>query len=311
MGHYVQHANSFAGYPVLEWNPSITTVENPSETAIAIRIGWDESNSGQSWVDRFNTLLKHNFASQIPALIIGAWSFEYDSSIESVIAEVIAKHESLPNLKAIFVADLISEEQEISWINQGDLSPLLKAFPDLEHLAIRGGDGLKLGNMDMPKLKSLRIETGGMDRSVVHSIGSATLPELESLVLWLGDDGYGATTTIPDLQPFYECANMPKIKHLGLCNSRIADEIAVFMATAPVLQRLDILELSMGTLGDEGGLALLTSPYIRSLKKLDLHFHFMSDAMQKKILDLQDLGIQVNVDHQNVAGNWRFVAVSE
>lgn len=311
MDDYVQHVNTFAGYQVLEWKPSITSIEKPSETAIAIRLGWDEIDEGHSWLGRFEALIKLDFAKEIPALIIGAWSFEYESTIDPIVAEIVAKREELPNLKAIFVGDIISEEQEISWINQGDLSPLLKALPDLEHLAIRGGNSLQLGNVDLPKLKSLRIETGGLDVSVVQSIGAANLPELETLVLWLGTQEYGATTTIPDLQPFYECANMPKLKYLGLCNSEIQDDVAVFMATAPVLQRLDSLDLSMGRLTDDGGLALLTSPHIRNLKKLDLHFHFMSDAMMKKILDLQDLALQVNVDHQNAEGNWRFVAVSE
>jgi hypothetical protein len=91
----------------------------------------------------------------------------------------------------------------------------------------------------------------------------------------------------------------------------MADQVAEFIATAPVLQRLDTLDLSLGVLTDEGALALLTSPYIRSLKKLDLHYHFCSEGMVKKLQELAQEDIEVDVSDRQRDRDWRFVAVGE
>jgi hypothetical protein len=127
----------------------------------------------------------------------------------------------------------------------------------------------------------------------------------------LGTANYGATVTIADLGRFYDCAGKPKLVYLGLCDSEIADAVAEFMATAPVLERLEILDMSLGTLTDEGALALLTSPYIHKLKKLDLHYHFCSEGMVNKLKELEQEGMQVDVSEVQRERDWRFVAVGE
>lgn len=307
-----KHLTEFAGYPLLEWTPDLETVSNPSGVAFTLRLTWQEPGGGGTavWVQKFTTLLSRPYASEIEALVVGMWG--WDESVDRVVEAIAASREKLPNLKAIFVGDITYEENEISWINQGDLAPLLRAFPTLEHFGARGSDNLKLGDIDMPKLKSLRIETGGMNLSIIETILKAKLPELETLVLWLGSPDYGATFTLDDLKPFYDPKQFPNLKHLGLCNSEIADAIAIFMATAPLLQRLDVLDLSMGTLSDEGALALLTSPHIKSLKKLDIHYHFCSDAMVSKLRDLKTVGVEVDIsDGQFAEDGWRFIMVGE
>ena len=69
----------------------------------------------------------------------------------------------------------------------------------------------------------------------------------------------------------------------------------------------------MGTLGDKGAEALLNSTAIRSLRKLDLHYHFMSP---KTAARFGSLGIEVDVSDQQSADSYdgeehRYVAVSE
>jgi hypothetical protein len=63
---------------------------------------------------------------------------------------------------------------------------------------------------------------------------------------------------------------MPRLRHLALCNSVIGDEIAAAAAAAPVVARLEVLGLSMGTLGDAGAEALLGGQPLTHLTKLDL-----------------------------------------
>lgn len=310
MGIY-GHLTTFAGYPLLEWTPDLATVDNPAKVAFAVRLSWEDYKGGtKQLTDRFATLLSRPYAAQIEALVIGSWG--YDSGPDDLIKTMVATASKLPNLKALFVGDIHAEESEISWINQGFLGPLWPAFPTLEHLGIRGGDKLDLGKIVLPNLKSLRIETGGLKRGVVQAIGRADWPALEELVLWLGTENYGATTRVEDLKPFYQAAKMPRLKYLGLCNSDITDEIAVYMATAPLLQRLEVLDLSMGTLSDEGALALLTSPHIKHLRQLDLHHHFLSDAMMRMLAALKNDHVAVDLSEaQEMDDDWRFVAVSE
>lgn len=64
-----------------------------------------------------------------------------------------------------------------------------------------------------------------------------------------------------------------------------------------------------GTLGDEGGQALLDRPAITNLKKLDLHHHYLSDEMRKRF---QSLPIEVDVSGQESEDDYgRYVAVGE
>lgn len=305
-----QHPTEFAGFPVIEWSDDLPPPADPSRVAIAVRADWEDQDKGILWADKFKALLASGFAEQIPALLVGVWSFEYEDTAAPLVEVLVANRDRLPNLKALYIGDIVQEEQEISWIRQDDLSPLWTAFPNLETLSIRGGDKLKIDPLKLPYLKTLRIETGGMDKSVVRAVVEAGLPSLETLVLWLGTGDYGANTTIGDLQPFYHCRWLPKLKTLGLCNSDYEDEIAVLMSTAAALDQLDTLDLSMGRLTDDGALALLTSPDISKLKKLIIHFHFCTEAMVKKLREREGVEV-VMEDSQAPDREWRFVAVSE
>jgi urease alpha subunit len=83
------------------------------------------------------------------------------------------------------------------------------------------------------------------------------------------------------------------LKYLGLRDSEIADEIAKTIANADILDQLDTLDLSLGTLTDVGAKAFLSSEKIKNLKKLDLHYHFMSPDMVKQ---LRKTGVTINAE---------------
>ena len=88
---------------------------------------------------------------------------------------------------------------------------------------------------------------------------------------------------------------------------------ALRVAGAPVLERLRVLDLSLGTLGDDGAAALLASPLVAQLDKLDIHHHYCSDEMMAR---LQAIGIEVDVSEREQEEEWdgerhRYVAVSE
>ena len=307
------HETTFITYDVVDWQAGLSAPANLAQTAIAVRLTWDDEDQNQTWVQKFEEFLAADWAAQIPAFIVGHWTRDYGDDVSGIVAALVQHKQKLPNLRALFIGDIESEENEISWIEQSDLSALWPAFPHLEHLKIRGGNGLRLGALNLPRLQSLRIESGGLPGRVVREIGEATLPELRSLVLWLGEAHYGATTSLDDLQGYYHGNGWPKLTTLGLCNSDIQDQIAEFMATAPILQRLETLDLSMGTLSDEGALALLSSPYVRSLQKLILNHHFCSEAMMTRLREVFGaVGVALDLTAAQEGGpDDRFVEVGE
>jgi hypothetical protein len=308
-----EHATQFAGKPVADWDPQ-TGLRDPQGTIYRISLSWDESEAGEAWTDRFAVFLDDPNVDRIPGIVVGAWAFGgREDTSERVVEALVAARGRLPSLRAIFLGDIISEESEISWINQSDVSPLFDAFPLLEHVCVRGGNGLALGTLRHDRLKSLVVQSGGLDARVVREVGAAQLPELERLELWLGVEAYGGTTTVDDLEPILAGTPFPKLRYLGLRDSEIADGIAAAVARAPVLERIRVLDLSLGTLGDEGAAALLASPAVARLERLDLHHHYCSEAMRAR---LQALPIEVDVSDRQEEDvhdgeRYRYVAVSE
>ena len=198
----------------------------------------------------------------------------------------------------------------MSWINQTDLAPLLNAFPDLQLLRARGGTGLKFTPLQHAKLRGLALETGGMDASVLRGVCSSQFDGLEHLELWLGTEEYGATVRIEDLQPLLSGELFPNLKYLGLRNSDIADQIAAVVVNSPLVQRIETLDLSLGTLSDEGGEALLHLKDSK-LKKLNLHYHYLSAEMVKRLRALPFVVDATTPSDMDTDEDFRFVAVGE
>lgn len=257
-------------------------VTNFSGTAIRLRCAYDEDHTLQSLLTE---LLAQPGIEDLEALIFGVW-MEGGEAIEvspdPAIELLVAEKDKLPNLKALFVGDIVSEENEISWIEQGDMSPLWAAFPVLEHFRARGGGGLKLGKIVHDRLETLIIETGGMNKNLVAEVMESQAP-LSHLELWLGDEGYGDTTSLSDFDALFDGEVFPDLKSLSLNNSTYQDDLAAAAADSVVVDRLDQLALSMGALSDKGGRALLNSDRLAHLKTLDLTYHFLSDEMQRAL----------------------------
>jgi hypothetical protein len=237
--------------------------------------------------------------------------FDDQATAARVVEALVAARDRLPQLRAIFFGDITYEECEISWIQNTDVSPLFDAYPALEHFAVRGANGLRLGALRHDRLRSLAVQSGGLDATITREIIAAELPALDQLELWLGTADYGGTTPLEDLAPILSGARFPRLTYLGLRDSEVADAIAGAVANAPVLDQLRILDLSLGTLGDEGAVALLANPALARLEKLDIHYHYCSPQMVER---LQALGIEVDAsDPQNESDydGDRYVSVSE
>jgi hypothetical protein len=288
-------------------------VEDPEGTIYRIGISWHDVQDGATWRARFTEFLRDPRAPEVSGLVVGAWSD--DSSVDSsaVVEALIEASTRLPRLAALFLGEIVQEECEISWIQQCDVSPLLRAYPGLKYFWVRGADGLEFRSLRHEGLTHLAVESGGLGREQVHQLLTAHLPSLEHLELWLGVEDYGGNTTLEDLAPLLTGGLFPKLQYLGLRDSEIADDIAGAVALSPLLDRIRVLDLSLGTLTDLGARALLESPGVRRLEKLDLHHHYCSEEMMEA---LQELPIEVDVEELQEPDDWgeelhRYVAVSE
>ncbi|MFI6283993.1 STM4015 family protein [Streptomyces sp. NPDC051018] len=312
------HLQELYGLPVFDFPDAGEPVRLPAAESVAWRIAVESYDSDEQWQEAFARFLTAVDTSGVRALIVGAWSDAYDNGPEPVVSAITAARDRLPALRAVFVGDITYEECEISWINQGLVSPLLDAFPELEEFGVRGGQGLGFESVRHGKLRSLRVETGGLGAEVVRGIAASDLPALERLDIWLGSSGYGADADVSDLEPILTGTRLPGLTYLGLRNSDIQDRIAEAVSGAPVVARLETLDLSMGTLSDEGAEALLNGQPLTHLRKLDLHHHFLDGPMVERLTAaFKETGVEVDLDDPQLAESlddgWdhRYTAVAE
>ncbi|MFF8690815.1 STM4015 family protein [Streptomyces sp. NPDC015144] len=290
----IDHPETFHGLPV-------HTFPRPGESSggvlpEAAAVAWRLESAWQGDLT-FEALWRHFTGTvdttRVRALVIGAWWQEEYASFTPVVELLAADADRFPALRALFLADVVSEECELSWLEMCDITPVVEAFGQLEELVVRGcgqqyGErtSLALRPVRHKALKTLRFESGGLPAPVVRAVGASELPALERLELWLGVEEYGGDAGVADLAPFLSGAGFPALRHLGLQNSEIQDEIAAAVASAPVVAQLESLALSMGTLGDEGAEALLRGQPLTHLASLDLHHHYMSEPLVERLREL-------------------------
>ncbi|MEV6750925.1 STM4015 family protein [Streptomyces sp. NPDC051214] len=279
--------------------------ELPPADSVAWRIAVDAYDSEEPWEAACARFTEAVDIARVRAIIVGAWSDADEHGPGEVIAALVGASERMPALRALFLGDIDSDECEISYIKQSCVTPLLDAFPELEEFAVRGSAGLAFPAVRHARLRSLTCETGGLPAKVVRGIAASDLPALEQLNLWLGTPEFGCDATVSDLEPFFTGARLPRLRQLALSHSGIQDEIAAAMASAPVVARLEGLDLSMGTLRDTGASALLTGQPLTHLKKFDAHHNFLSEALRTRLREsLEAAGVEVDVSADDV---WEYV----
>jgi hypothetical protein len=149
-----------------------------------------------------------------------------------------------------------------------------------------------------------------MPLSVYRQVAGGEFPSLQRLELWLGTDGYGGEIRAEHLSDLLSGKLFPDLKHLALCNSDVQDDVAVAVAGSELVNWLTSLDLSMGTIGDRGGEALIASPAVCAMASVDLHHHYFSDSMMDRLktalknVNLKEAEGEADEDD-------RYVAVSE
>jgi predicted DNA-binding WGR domain protein len=300
-----------AAKPSRKGKPLAGTLPVIYRVGLTFQEDYDEK---RSLTDKLAAFLAEPAAELAQGLVIGTWGgFDsVDQSSAPIVEALVAARDRLPNLKHLFLGDIVTEENEVSWIQQSDVSPLFEAYPHLEEFRVRGSNELSFGTLKHKNLKTLTVETGGLPVRVLHEVCAAKLPALEHLELWLGEENYGWDGTVEDLKPLLSGKLFPKLRYLGLRDSAIANDVATAVAPAPVLKKIQVLDLSLGNLSDEGARALLGSPAVAKLEKLDIHHHFVSDEV---VAQLKALGIEVDASERREPWDFdpdqRYIALGE
>ncbi len=249
------HLSEFDGLPVVDYSPE-EGIQSASGNAFRLALDWDAHEEGKTFLDLFAKFLADEESAKVQALLIGDWGGTGEGNDSGPVVEaLVSARDQLPRLHALFLGEIVTEESEISWIQQSDISPLFGAFPNLENLGVRGGNDLALGHPQHDRIRKLVIETGGMDGSIVREVTSARFPRLQHLELWLGTDDYGNTVAMDDLRKLLTDGPCGQLTYLGLRDDYQADETAKLLAEVGVPASLQTLDLSLGTLGDEGATA--------------------------------------------------------
>ncbi|MEH2176958.1 STM4015 family protein [Nostoc sp.] len=319
--YYVYKATQFANRQVVDFNPNISIIK-PVNKAYSFRCGdyeyydYDENLPSQlgrlvqetneeNLPSQLSRLLQEPNADKLEALVFGLWAQPYESDSSSIVQALVDAKQRLTNLKAVFIGNIAPDECEISWIQQSDTSPILQAYPKLEILQVRGGDGLQFSPpIRHDRLKALIVETGGLSRDTVAQICQMNLRALEHLELWFGSEDYGGNCWIEDIHPILFEEKFPNLTYLGLRNSQFTDEIVSVIVSSPVIDYISVLDLSMGTLSDAGAEELLNCSAINNLDILNISENFLSQAMIEKF---SELDVRVLANNQKKEDNVSYI----
>jgi hypothetical protein len=262
---------------------------------------------------QFEALLQDPRVAELQALV---FQIDYDywndgDTFKVVLEAICAAKDKFPHLKALFVGDAVGDrapEFKKSKVRISDISPFLVAFPELEVLQVAGylgedGDcNLNCQGLRHEHLKTLIIETADITQHNIEQVCSMDLPELEYFELWFGrKDRY--RSALPPLNPIFSGKIYPKLKYLGICSSEELDTLLPEIIAAPIIDRLAVLNLKMGTLVDAQIEILLDNLATDRLKVLDVTGNNLSE---EAIAKLARQPYQVISTHQFGSENYRY-----
>lgn len=84
------------------------------------------------------------------------------------------------------------------------------------------------------------------------------------------------------------------------------DDIAELVFASKYISQIETLSLANGSLTDKGGQLIVDKiKDYPNIKKVDLHYHYMTDDIMDKLDDLADeLNIEIDVDEDNEPDEW-------
>lgn len=273
---------------------------NIDKSVTRFYVEYDDGNSVKDLIEKY--LDKHGVYDN-DSLTIGYWeeAWEENSEVQGIVETIVNNKDKFPNLKNIYFGDIDSEECEISWIMNTNLAPLINEFK-IESFTVKGGTNLRFENLNSEHLKELVIISGGTSIETIKDILQGNIPNIERLEIYLGDSNYGFNGEKEDFALFSKREKFPKLKYLGLKNSEIQDEICEEIFKGDILQQLDVLDMSFGTLSDIGAKIIINNiNKIKNLSEINLEYNYVSiDELIKLEKELEAIGIKYSISQEDV-----------
>ena len=241
---------------------------------------YDESEKEIKLLDK---ILKDKHLTEYKQLTIGCWDYECEDCSD-LVKGFIEHKDKFEHLEGLFWGDIDQEEQEISWIEQTDLGPMLDNMPHLKDLKIKGTNNLSIGQTSRPALRSLEIISGGLPSAVVDDIAKSDFPNLEKLVLYVGVEDYGYDGSLDVFRPLLSKDKFPKLTYLGITNSEEEDDVVEMILASDILPQLKTLDISAGVLTDKGAQLLLDNKEkIAHLEFINMKYNYLTKEMVKRL----------------------------
>lgn len=304
---------------VEDYDPLYSPVDMVN-TVYRVRESWERKLTFKQLLRAF---AREPELEEVTALVLGNWGlFNVNEPSCDVAFELYKLRGKMPRLTALFVGDISGEEAELSWIRQWEWGGVINAYPELEEVVIRGGNGLHLAGISHENLESLTIQSAGIEDHALKGLANIWAPKLEKLELWLGQgsemSGGDDSERVELLRPLFwghaqraGRSGVPALTTLGLCNCGWIDDLLEDIKRAPLMSRIKHLDLRRGTLEDRGLESLLESPWFLRLETLWLEGNYIHDM--DLVEKLRSLGPQVILGEQRPVehADWRFVEVWE
>lgn len=269
------------------------------------------------WMDsKFPTQAVCERAFELPAaaclreLKVGVLRWEYQTQDVKTVIDEAAKAPFAKDLSIFRLGDVNGIDIDCGHHTIGDVSGISKAFPKLSELTIWGCEIALGAELLLPELRTLKVQTCGMSKANVDAIVNGKLANLETLELWFGSEDYGGECSADDLAAILDGSSFPKLKHLGLMNAEMTNDLCASLGDAKILPRLESLDLSMGTMTDEGARSLLQHrSALKHLKRINVSDNFLSADV---ITELKAIGPEiVSTDQKDNEDDYRYVTVAE
>jgi uncharacterized protein (TIGR02996 family) len=255
-------------------------------------------------------VLRHPSARFLHELRIGLVETFVDGEADWEDAvDAVVKNGVRPSLRRLVIGDFeLGDDTEVSWTSIGSLKGLWTVLPRLESLEVQGGS-IELGKIDAPNLKTLKLRTGGLPSEPAKQLAKATLPALEHLEVWFGADEYGAECTVAEANGILKSKGLPSVTWLGLMNAEFANELPALLVASKLLPQLKTLDLSMGTMTDEGAKVILdNAKAFAHLEAINLDDNFIGDDLASQ---LKEALPNASLGDQDEAGDYIYVSVGE
>lgn len=239
---------------------------------------WDDGKGVNDFIlkiknDKKITTYKH--------ITIGMWG---EDSCQPILDYFSENKDTFINLETLFIGDIDSEECEVSWIEQGDYTEIFKTLTNLKKIKIKGSNNLKLSQISHEHLEHLEIICGGLPKNIFYELSKSNLPNLKTLVLYIGIDSYGFDGSIEDIKLILKKDLFPSLENLELVNSDIENEIVQEIVNCNLLSQLKTVSFSYGGLSDIGGETLLNNvDTLSHLNKINIDYHYLSEEMTNKL----------------------------